>query len=354
MFRHGSAITVLLAFLALPCTTDALQNAQAPSVQQEGKGGTKESATPVIENWASLEDIKTGLQPRPAVLVESDEQPEFVREYVRVQWRANDEIDLWVMRPKSEDKAPVILYLYGYPSETDRFRDNAWCNRAIKGGFAAVGFVSALTGHRYHTRPMKEWFISELQESLGSSVHDVQLILNYLASRGDLDLQRVGMFGLGSGGSIAILAAQADARISAVDVLDPWGDWPDWLRESPLVPEVERPKYVKEEFLKKVAGLDPVNYLAGLKTQSVRVQQTLTEGVTPKSAKERIAAAASAAPRKVSLVTYENVEEHKKAWQVSGLSGWIKKQLRPLAKTETTSSPEEQEQKPEIRSQLAP
>jgi hypothetical protein len=53
--------------------------------------------------------------------------------------------------------------------------------------------VSALNGHRYTYRPMKQWFVSELQEALGSSVHDVQMILNYLSTRDDLDMSRVGM-----------------------------------------------------------------------------------------------------------------------------------------------------------------
>jgi len=30
---------------------------------------------------------------------------------------------------------------------------------------------------------MKEWFVSEMQESVGSTVHDVQMILNYLETR---------------------------------------------------------------------------------------------------------------------------------------------------------------------------
>jgi iron complex outermembrane receptor protein len=81
--------------------------------------------------------------------------------------------------------------------------------RATEGGFAAIGFVSALTGHRFHNRSMKEWFISELQEALGTSVHDVPMILNYLSTRGDLDMDNIGMFGQGSGGAIAILAASA-------------------------------------------------------------------------------------------------------------------------------------------------
>jgi dienelactone hydrolase len=172
---------------------------------------------------------------------------------------------------------------------------------------------------------MKQWFISELQEALGSTVHDVQLILNYLADRGDLDTDHIGIFGMGSGGSIAVLAASADPRIKTVDILDPWGDWPDWLEQSPAVPENERANYATHDFLNSVAPLDPIAYLPALKTPSIRVQQTLTDPITPKRAKERIAAAL---PKNAQLVQYANPEEHLNAWQAGGLSGWIKEQLQ--------------------------
>src|SRR3974390_3034423 len=42
------------------------------------------------ENWQALNDIKSGLQPKPPFVFQRDEQPEFVREIVRVQWRAGD------------------------------------------------------------------------------------------------------------------------------------------------------------------------------------------------------------------------------------------------------------------------
>ena len=173
---------------------------------------------------------------------------------------------------------------------------------------------------------MKQWFVSELTESLGSTVHDVQLILNYLADREDLDLDHMGMFGMGSGASIAILAAEADPRIKALDLLDPWGDWPDWLRESPTVPENERPSYTTSEFLKSVAPLDPVAYLPSMKSRKLRLQQILNQPDTPESAKERIAASV---PDSAELVKYADAKDLLKAWQISGLSGWIKQQLRP-------------------------
>jgi hypothetical protein len=314
-----------LALLAAPYAAYAQHDITQDNKKKDVQSETKANAAPPLENWSVLGDIKTGLQPPLADVVQHDEQPDFVREVVRVQWRLGDPIDLWIIRPKLTVKVPVILYLYNYTDANDRFRDNGWCKRASADGFAAVGFVSALSDYRYKARPMKQWFVSELRESLGSSVHDVQLILNYLSDRGDMDLDHVGMFGMGSGGTIAILAARADPRIKTLDLLDPWGDWPDWLKFSPVVPDEERSKYLTQEFLKSVAALDPLAYLPSLKTPSFRLQQTLTEPATPNTAKERIAAAVPDTSR---LVKYMDAGDLLKAWKVTGLSGWIKQQMR--------------------------
>ena len=241
-----------------------------------------------LEDWSSLSLANSELIPEPPVLGEKDDDPHFTREMLQVKWRQGDPIDLYVIRPKGVAQPPAILYLYSYPSETEVFRGDTYCVNVTKGGFAAIGFVSALTGHRYTNRPMKQWFVSELQEALGSSVHDVQLILSYLATRDDLDTTRIGMFGVGSGGTIAILAAAADPRIKTIDVIDPWGDWPDWMAKSSLVPEAERPNYLTPEFLKKVAPLDPLEWLPRLKSQKVRIQQVLDDSVTPRAVQQRI------------------------------------------------------------------
>ena len=314
-----------LVLLAAPNAAHAQHEATQHNKKTDVQSGAKANATPPAEDWGVLDDLKTGLQPPASAAVQRDEQPDFVREVIRVEWRLGDPIDLWVIRPKVTEREPVVLYLYNYTDANERFRDNGWCKRASADGFAAVGFVSALSDYRYRNRPMKQWFVSELPESLGSSVHDVQLILNYLANRGDMDMHHVGMFGMGSGATIAILAAHADSRITALDLLDPWGDWPDWLKFSPVVPDDERPKYLTQEFLKSVVALDPLTCLPSLKTPSFRLQQTLSEPATPNIAKEHIAAAVPDTSR---LVTYTNAEDLLKAWKVTGLSGWIKKQMR--------------------------
>jgi len=297
--------------------------------QQSGLNQTEPvRARPVgnLEDWSSLSLATSELIPERPLLGEKDgDDPQFVRELLQVQWRQGDPIDLYVIRPKGVVKPPAILYLYSYPSETDIFRDDAFCTAATRDGFAAIGFVSALTGHRYTNRPMKEWFVSELQEALGSSVHDVQMILNYLSTRDDLDMSRVGMFGVGSGGAIAILAAAADPRIKTIDLIDPWGDWPEWLAKSSLIPEAERPNYLKPDFLKKVAPLDPVEWLPRLKSQRVRIQQVLDDSVTPRTAQERIKAAA---PATAQIVAFDTTEQFSGAVSGDKVVQWVKDQLR--------------------------
>jgi X-Pro dipeptidyl-peptidase-like protein len=317
---------IFLVLFAVPQVANAQQSAASRGKDAQSKSASNVDLAPskAKENWLALDDLKTGLEPRAPVLVQTDEQPDFVRELIRVQWRPIDEIDLWVTRPKGTNKVPVILYLYSYLDGSERFRDNGWCKRATADGFAAVGFSAALTDYRFRLRPMREWFVSELPEALGTTVHDVQFILNYLADRGDMDMDHVGMFGMGSGAAVAILAAHADPRIKTLDVLDPWGDWPDWLKESPAVPDSERSKYLTPEFLKSVATLDPADHLAALKTRSIRLQQTLSEHITPNDARKRIAAAV---PAPNQLVQYGSPQDLFKAWQVTGLSGWIKQQM---------------------------
>ena len=317
----GIKLGLLLLLASLPLARAQQAVSKQPPVVRHGQ--TK-------EDWSSLSLTGSDLVPDPPFVGAKDDFPNFTRELLQVKWRNGDPIDLYVVRPKGVAKPPVVLYLYSYPSETDRFRDNDYCARLTEGGYAAVGFVSALTGHRYAMRPMKEWFVSELQESLGSTVHDVQMIVNYLSTRGDLDMDRLGMFGTGSGATIAILSAATDSRIKAIDLLNPWGDWPDWMAKSSVIPEEERANYVKAEFLQKVAPLDPTKWLPQLKSTAIRIQRLTDDTATPYIAEEKIEAAAG---NYAKVVHYENARAFYAAGGGGKVFQWIKEQIKPAEKT---------------------
>jgi X-Pro dipeptidyl-peptidase (S15 family) len=278
------------------------------------------------EDWSTPLLTGSKLHVEDTVIGETDKFPEFTRQILRVQWRTGDPIDLYIMRPSGVEKPPVILYLYGYPSETDRFRDNRYGERVTRDGFVAVGFVSALTGHRYHDRPMKKWFVSELQESLAASAHDVQMVLNYLATRKDLDMGHVGMVATGSGATIAILAAAADPRIQAIDLLDPWGEWPDWMAKSGVIQENERPDYMKPEFLARVAPLDTLHWLPKLQSRKVRLQEVLDDTGAPPAARQKIE---EALPSSAEEIKYKDTGALLKASSGGRFFDWIKEQVAP-------------------------
>jgi hypothetical protein len=164
-------------------------------------------------------------------------------------------------------------------------------------------------------------------------------VLNYLAARGDLDMSRVGMFGQGSGASIAILASAADPRIKVLDVLDPWGDWPIWMATSPFVPEDERAEYLKPEFLKKAAVLEPVEWMQTIQAKRFRLQQNIFETDTPKAAKEKLRAAL---PAGATLVLYKTLPEFNAAFPNSTNLEWMEQELRSIPElgTPTAATPQ--------------
>jgi hypothetical protein len=281
----------------------------------------------VHEDWTTPALANSNLLPVHPVAGFAADNSAYTVELLQLQWRWGDPLDLYVMKPKGVKKPPVILYLYGYPTNTDIFRSDDYEALVTRDGFAAVGFVSALTGHRYHDRPMKQWFLSELQESLSTSAHDVQMVLNYLATRDDLDMNRVGMFAQGSGATIAILASAVDPRIKVLEALDPWGDWPTWMTTSPFVPADERPEYVKPEFLKKAAPLEPLVWLPKLQAKKFRLDDELFDVNTPRTAQEKLRAAV---PAGAIVELYKNMEEFKTAFADGKNLQWIQHELQSI------------------------
>jgi hypothetical protein len=140
-------------------------------------------------------------------------------------------------------------------------------------------------------------------------------------------MNRVGMFGQGSGATIAILASAVDPRIKVLDVLDPWGDWPRWMATSEFVPKEERTEYMKPEFLKRVAPLETLDWLPRIQARKFRFQQLVFDLDTPVPIKEKLRAAVHAG---TPVVLYKTLDEFKAAFPYSTNLDWMKQELRAL------------------------
>jgi pimeloyl-ACP methyl ester carboxylesterase len=286
----------------------------------DGKGLTLARAK---ESFSEITLKGSELKAVPALLGSIEKKPEFTRELYQVRWRPNDPIDLYVIRPVGVKNPPVAIYLYGFPSETSRFKDDSWCQRTTHGGVAVIGFVSAFTGHRGELKPAAENFITKMPEAIASTTHDLQMVLDALATRNDLDLSRVGVFGQGSGATIAILAAAADPRIKSIDLLDPWGDWPVWLASAQDVPSSVRPTLLKPEFEKALEPLEPLHYLPELKSRKIRIQFQGDQG-EPREVVDKLKAAA---PSNAEVILFANSQGMYRANAGGRLFEWLDNSL---------------------------
>lgn len=301
-------LTIPVCAIALCAAAGAWAQLQRPKLNEDLKrlkvGVMKMNGAPVVAN--------------------RDSQPNFTRELVGMSWRPLDRIDLYIIKPRKVANPPVALFCYSFPSTTKRFLDNSFCERLAAQGFAAVGFDSALTGDRIYTRPMREWFVSEMRESLVTTVHDVQQIIHYLASRGDLNTNKIGFFGTGSGATIGLLSATVEPRIKAVDMVNPWGAWNDWVKNSAQIPDTERAKYLNGKFTKGIADLDPV---VNFKKTSAKLRLQIVESdpITPEAAQRKIWKSFPASQTKTS---YADNDDFYRAISAGRLFDWLGDQLK--------------------------
>ena len=72
------------------------------------------------EDWTTPALTTSNLKPAPPLTGYINDNPGYMVELLQVQWRFGDPLDLYVMKPKGIKNPPVILYLYGFPADTDR------------------------------------------------------------------------------------------------------------------------------------------------------------------------------------------------------------------------------------------
>lgn len=324
-----AALFASSAFIAGPSAQSASsQPASLAAPLKDSAASTPGEKAVYLEDFTVLPVQKNKLNFDTAILGEKDDDPSkpYIRERWHLSWRPGDLIEVYVIKPRGVVNPPVVLYLYSYPQDTDRFKQDYWCGVTTGDGLAAVGFVSAVTGQRLEYRSLKDDFFNRMPESIGATVHDVQMILNFLETQNEFDMSRVGMFGQGSGGAIAILASTVDPRIKALDVLTPWGDWPTFLSKSTMVPKDDRTIVNTPEFLKSVSGLDPMDWFPKVQARTVRIQNIRRDGHMPDEAQEKME---SVAPAIAEIDQFGDGAAFVPAAENGKLLEWIRQQLKP-------------------------
>jgi dienelactone hydrolase len=126
-----------------------------------------------------------------------------------------------LLEPKNfSGRRPVIIALHGTGGSTANML--ALCRKLATNGFVAVAIDGRYHGERKSGKGHTDYDDAIVRAYYGSGEHpfyydtvwDVTRLLDYLATRDDVDTNRIGLIGISKGGIETYLAAAADPRIS--------------------------------------------------------------------------------------------------------------------------------------------
>ena len=130
---------------------------------------------------------------------------------------------LLVKRAETQGRRPSVIVLHGTGANKESQR--SLLTELAKRGFLAVAIDGRHHGARtkagsgsaeYHEAMLNAWFGSKKLPFLYDTVWDVMRLVDYLATRDDVDAARIGLIGFSKGGMEGYLTAAADPRIAVV------------------------------------------------------------------------------------------------------------------------------------------
>jgi dienelactone hydrolase len=134
---------------------------------------------------------------------------------------AGDRVPGILMKPaNSPGRRPVVIALHGTGgSKTDML---LLCHQLVAAGFIAVAIDGRYHGERkssagqedYHDAIIRAWHGSGEHPFYYDTVWDVMRLVDYLRTRADVDVHRIGLIGISKGGIETYIAAAADPRIA--------------------------------------------------------------------------------------------------------------------------------------------
>lgn len=139
-----------------------------------------------------------------------------------------------------------------------------------------------------------------LVEALSQGLQDVRRTIDVLASRPEIDPQRIGITGISMGGILAATAAGADSRVSRAVLILSGGDLMRIIHHARETKELSQlirslPAQQRAELERTIDAIDPLRHAARLRDRAKRGKVLMInaaeDNVIPKQYTEKLAAA---------------------------------------------------------------
>lgn len=216
---------------------------------------------------------------------------------VKTPHERNNTVHCELYRAKQSGKRPavVVLHILGGDFALARL----FCHSLNQGGTTALFLKMPYYGPRREPGVNRRMIAVDPEETVAGmtqAVLDIRRAAAFLASRDDVDAERLGIMGISLGGITASLAAEAEPRLNNVCLLLAGGDFPRIAMESAEFKK-ERDKFLASgkdptTILQGVRPVDPLTYGELLRDRRVLMLNAKSDEVIPKACTEALWTAA--------------------------------------------------------------
>ncbi|MEM2341083.1 MAG: alpha/beta fold hydrolase [Candidatus Bathyarchaeia archaeon] len=178
----------------------------------------------------------------------------------------NERVPGLLMLPKRDEKIPCVIFLHGYGGSKDDIRGVA--DLVAREGYGLMAIDAKYHGERREIG--KELFSPDINVSVNGiiqTVIDLRRAIDYLETRPDIDIERIGYVGGSMGGILGAIFIGVEPRVKAAALIVAGGNVSLMIRESkhytmPKIREyIQRENVSYEELQRMLDPIDPINFI---------------------------------------------------------------------------------------------
>lgn len=212
---------------------------------------------------------------------------------VQTPHEQNNTVHCEYFRPVGQEKAPgvIVLHILGGDFPLSRLV----CTALARRGVAALFVKMPYYGPRRDPDSPRRMISPDPQETvegMTQAVLDIRLASAWLASRDEVDADKLGICGISLGGITGALAASVEPRLKNVCLLLAGGDVGSLAWDTPQLRNVRRGWEsrggTKDEFIELLKSVDPVTYATKIEGRRVLMINAIDDEVIPRTCTESL------------------------------------------------------------------
>ena len=278
------------------------------------------------QSWDELRAVYDydAAAPLDASVASVEEAGQLIYERLSFAGEGGERVPALLMRPTGAERPPCALFLHGLGGDKDQARLVAAL--LAPHGVAVLAIDAALHGDRAPEGGLDEAALAGDFFTTGGplvrTVIDNRRAIDYIATRDDVDAQRIVVVGASMGAILGSVLSAVDERVDATALIVGGGDWATLLATSEH-PLARRLRDAGAGDGTMLARVDPVNFIGHISPRPVLMVNGTTDEIMPRACAEALHRAAG---EPSAIIWYEGGHVGMPPQTLLAIGAWIVEQ----------------------------